>query len=501
MQEMAGMNVPGDRIRRLNERAVRGSSDYVLYWSTAYRRLEDNFALDRAVELACSLGKPLLIFEALRCDYPWASRRLHRFVIDGMCENMRKAKQAGQAYVAWVEPGVGAGRGLIERLSERAAVIVSDDYPAFFLPRMLRAAARHVSCAFEVVDSNGLLPDAAASQVFTTAHSFRRYLQKNLPSHLLEMPQGQPLLDKRLLPLPEIPAFLTGAWEPLSERTASQPDELLSSLPIDQTVREVDIRGGAGAAKRQWQQFLATGLEHYGTDRNHPDTDASSGLSPWLHFGHVSVHRLFRELAERESWGPERLGDPRQTRGGRSGWWGMEESTESFLDELITWRELGFNMCFRNRRYDRWESLPEWARQTLAEHASDPRPVIYDRETLQHSRTHDDIWNAAQNQLVCTGRMHNYLRMLWGKKVLEWSATPQQALQTLIELNNRFALDGRDPNSWSGIFWVFGRYDRAWGPERSIYGKIRYMTSDSTRRKLKMSDYLKQWCERPADPG
>lgn len=501
MLQATQVNVPRDRIRWLNEQCVRESGEYVLYWSTAYRRLEDNFALDRAVEIACSLGKPLLIFEALRCDYPWASRRLHRFVIEGMRENMQKAKRAGQAYVGWVEPELGAGRGLIERLSERAAVIVSDDFPAFFLPRMLRAVARHVSCAFEVVDSNGLLPDSAATQIFTTAHSFRRFLQKNLTPHLVQLPREQPLLDERLQSPAAIPEFLTGAWQPLSEQAAAEPDDLLSALPIDQTVREVEIVGGSAAARRQWEQFLASGLEHYGTDRNHPDTDASSGLSPWLHFGHVSVHRLFRELAVRESWGPERLGDPKQTRGGRSGWWGMSESTESFLDELITWRELGFNMCFRNRRYDRWESLPEWAQQTLMEHASDPRPVIYDRETLLHGRTHDDIWNAAQNQLVCSGRMHNYLRMLWGKKVLEWSATPQDALQTLIELNNRFALDGRDPNSWSGIFWVFGRYDRAWGPERSIFGKIRYMTSDSTRRKLRMSEYLKRWCDDPADNG
>jgi deoxyribodipyrimidine photo-lyase len=189
----------------------------------------------------------------------------------------------------------------------------------------------------------------------------------------------------------------------------------------------------------------------------------------------------------------ERLGDPKQTKGGRSGWWGMSEAAESFLDELVTWREIGFNMCSKVRRYDRWESLPEWAQETLDDHSRDPRPHIYSLEQLQNAATHDAVWNAAQRQLLHEGRMHNYLRMLWGKKVLEWSPTPQDALKVLIELNNRYAVDGRDPNSYSGIFWVFGRYDRAWGPERPIFGKIRYMTSDSTLRKLDMKAYLAKW--------
>jgi deoxyribodipyrimidine photo-lyase len=150
-------------------------------------------------------------------------------------------------------------------------------------------------------------------------------------------------------------------------------------------------------------------------------------------------------------------------------------------------------MCSKVRHYDRWDSLPDWALQTLDEHALDPRPHLYSLDQLQQATTHDPVWNAAQRQLLEEGRMHNYLRMLWGKKVLEWSRRPEDALQVLIELNNRFAVDGRDPNSYSGIFWVFGRYDRAWGPERKIFGKIRYMTSDNTVKKLDMQAYLRKW--------
>jgi deoxyribodipyrimidine photo-lyase len=192
-----------------------------------------------------------------------------------------------------------------------------------------------------------------------------------------------------------------------------------------------------------------------------------------------------------EDWTPNDLSDSRS--GSREGWWGMSPSSESFLDELITWRELGYNMAAHRRDYDRYESLPAWALQTLQEHAQDPRPVTYPLEEFENSKTHDDLWNAAQRELVQTGRMQNYLRMLWGKKILEWTESPQQALAFMIELNNKYALDGRDPNSYSGIFWVLGRYDRAWGPERPIFGKIRYMSSQSTLRKLKLKQYLSRF--------
>ena len=267
----------------------------------------------------------------------------------------------------------------------------------------------------------------------------------------------------------------------------------LDRLPVDQSVREAVMKGGAIAAGQCLKQFFDRRLSLYAEERNQPDEDAASGLSPYLHFGHISAHEVFSRLAEGENWSVDRLGDVRQTRGGRSGWWGMSENAESFLDELITWRELGYNMCWQRPDYDKYYSLPDWAQQTLEEHAADPRQYDYSLEQLQAGKTHDRLWNAAQNQLVTEGRMHNYLRMLWGKKILKWSRTPQRALDVMIELNNRFAVDGRNPNSYSGIFWVLGRYDRAWGPERPIFGKIRYMTSENTARKLTLTKYLNRY--------
>jgi deoxyribodipyrimidine photo-lyase len=214
-------------------------------------------------------------------------------------------------------------------------------------------------------------------------------------------------------------------------------------------------------------------------------------LSPYLHFGVISVHECFTTLAERERWSVDRLDEvPAESRDGA---WGMSAAADAFLDELVTWRELGYNMCALRPDYDQYYSLPEWAQKTLAKHIRDPREYLYTLEEFEAAQTHDPLWNAAQVQLVREGRLHNYMRMLWGKKILEWSATPQQALEVMIELNNKYALDGRDPNSYSGIFWVLGRYDRPWGPERPVFGTVRYMSSVNTARKYDVADYLNQY--------
>ena len=220
--------------------------------------------------------------------------------------------------------------------------------------------------------------------------------------------------------------------------------------------------------------------------------DVTSGLSPYLHFGHISAHEIFHRILRKEDWRVEKSME-KKTDGRRSGWWGMDENAEAFLDQLITWRELGFNMCRNNPDYDRYGSLPQWALDTLGAHASDPRPYGYSLEDFEKGATHDPLWNAAQSQLVHEGRIHNYLRMVWGKKILHWTRSAPEALDIMIHLNNRYALDGRDPNSYSGIFWVLGRYDRAWGPERPVFGKVRYMSSKNTARKIRTKDYVNKY--------
>lgn len=290
----------------------------------------------------------------------------------------------------------------------------------------------------------------------------------------------------------EMPAAVKKRWPALQFGRDGTPKIDLSKLPIDHEVREGFTSGGTTVAKQRLKAFVERKLPKYANDRNEPQQEGSSGLSAHLHFGHISPHEVFLALIEGTGWSPEVLG---KAEGKMEGFWNLSPNADPLLDQLITWREIGFNFAARERNYDRYESLPEWAQQTLAEHADDPRPAIYSLEEFTHAKTHDPLWNAAQRQLVREGRIHNYLRMLWGKKILHWTRSPQEALEVMIQLNNQFALDGRDPNSYSGIFWVLGRYDRAWGPERPIFGKIRYMTSESTASKWRVGEYVKKYSE------
>ncbi len=492
--------VPALRIRHLNGAPIRPEGEYVLYWMIAARRPRSNYALDRAVELARRLGKPLVVLEALRVGYPWASDRIHRFVLDGMADNRRAFEGTGVLYHPYVEAAPGDGKGLLEALAGPACAVVTDDFPAFFLPRMVEAAATKLQAlappvGLEAVDSNGILPMRATDRVFARAYDFRRFLQREVRPFLSLRPTRDPLAGG-LPGAARLPESIASRWPAADDQLLGGGTEGLVRLPIDHQVGPVPYPGGAAEADRVLERFVAQRLGRY-EERNQPEADATSGLSPYLHFGHVSSHDVLAAVAGREGWSPSSVSD--STSGRRSGWWRMSDAAEAFLDESITWRELGLNFCAHREDYDRWESLPEWARTTLTEHEADPRPYVYSQQQLEQAETHDALWNAAQNQLRSEGRIHNYLRMLWGKKILHWTESPRRALEVMIRLNDRYAVDGRDPNSYSGIFWVLGRYDRPWGPERPVFGKIRYMTSANTRRKLNVKGYVERWTQPSLD--
>jgi len=483
--------VPKMRIQKTNDAAIGVNGEYVLYWMIAFRRSGWNFSLDRAIEWARELNKPLVVMEALRSGYPWASDRLHGFIMQGMAENARAFKKSPILYYPYVETKKDAGKGLLHAFAQRACLVVTDDFPGFFLPRMVAAAGRKVPVCMEAVDSNGILPLAAADRVFTTAYSFRRFLQKTLPSHLGRFPRARPLQNLQIPSLEALPEKITRRWPQASLSLLKGDSKGLASLPIDHGVFGVESRGGPAQGKRLLKAFLDKRLSLYTEERNHPDAEGTSGLSPYLHFGHISVHEVFRKIIQQEEWEPGHIS--RKTTGGRSGWWGMGEAAEAFLDQLITWRELGFNMCRLQKDYDQFSSLPGWALKTLHDHEKDPRVHLYSMGSFERAESHNALWNAVQTQLLEEGRIHNYLRMIWGKKILEWTTGAEEALAVMLELNNKYALDGRDPNSYSGIFWVLGRYDRAWGPARPIFGKVRYMSSKNTLRKLKARDYLQKY--------
>jgi deoxyribodipyrimidine photo-lyase len=455
-----------------------GDGAYVLYWMIANRRTRTNPALQRAIELCAATGRPLLVFEPLRAGYRWSSPRLHTFVAQGMDDNRATFAEAGVRYVSWLERTPGEGKGLLEALAADAAAVVTDHWPFFFQDRMVAAVAGRLDTRLEAVDGVGVLPLSASERAFTTAASFRRHVQKIVADHLAQ-PTARTPLDAYAHGMAPDCAAVFARWP-----GASSVEEV--QLALDTPV-VADKPGGEAEAQRRLEAFLGA-LDRY-PDRNHPDAHAASGLSPWLHFGHVSGEEIVRRVLEGAGWA---LGDETDKATGSRGWWNLPEGAEAFLDEILTWRELGHVFAVHRADHEELSSIPAWAQQTLEDHADDPRQLV-SFDDLAAANSPDPIWNAAQRELLETGVMHNYLRMLWGKLVLAWAPTPAVAHAWLTELNNRYALDGRDPNSASGIAWVFGRHDRAWGPERPIYGKVRYMTSDSTRRKLRLKDYLARY--------
>jgi deoxyribodipyrimidine photo-lyase len=477
------------RIIASNRAPVQPMRSCVLYWMTAARRVRFNHALQRALEWCADLGRPLLIFEPLRVDYPWASERIHRFVLDGMHDNAQAlGRRRSVSYLPYVEPAPGEGRGLLAALAADSCVVVTDAFPDSFLPRMLASAAARVDVLVESVDSNGLLPLRAAAKAHVTAASFRRHMQAALD--LSDAPLEDPFTRyRRLPPRPALGDAIVERWPP-ADRALLTPGAKCGSLPVDRGVPMVDRRGGAKAARALLESFVAARLSRYAADRNEPMRDASSMLSPYLHFGHISAWEVFAAIAAAERWHPGRLAV--KPTGARHGWWGMSPSAEAYLDQLVTWRELAYNTSAHLTGHDRFDSLPEWARRTLEAHEGDPRPELYTVAQLEAALTNDPLWNAAQRQLITEGRIHNYVRMLWGKRVLTWTCTARGAFEALLELNDRWALDGRDPNSCAGVAWCFGRYDHPW-PERPIFGSVRAMTSASTGRKFDARAYTATW--------
>jgi len=482
--------VPLSRIHPCNHATVNGHGAYVLYWMTANRRRHWNFALQRAVHWASELRKPLVILEALGCNYRWASARIHSAILQGMRDNLNDFEGSGAHYYPFVERFPSQGKGLVAALAQDSCIVITDDYPAFEIPRWIEAAAKHVSVLMEKIDSNGIFPMRATDRTFVSAHSFRRFLQKNLREHLEAFPVADPLVNADLPRLK--PSMFLPDRQAATADELSSPHSLAATISIDHSVQPVKaFESGSAAARNRLRLFTKKRLPSYAESRNDPDADVSSSLSSDLHFGHLSAHEIFDDVMRSVRWSPEKLSS--LATGSRESWWNAGPNAEAFLEQLVTWRELGFNGCALLPDYGHYSSLPQWAQRTLDAHSADARSVLYSRAQLENAETHDALWNAAQIQLLCEGRIHNYLRMLWGKKILEWSRVPEDALVTMIDLNNKYALDGRDPNSYSGIFWILGRYDRPWGPERAVFGTVRYMSSANTARKVHVKDYIRRY--------
>jgi len=487
----------------LNDFEFNHEGEFVLYWMIATRRLNYNFGLQHSIELAKQLGKPLVVMEAVSSEHKFANDRILTFMIQGMIENQQQFEERNIRFIPWVSTPLQSDTGLLQRLSKRASVVITDLFPTYFPKHVIDVAKEILDVRLEAIDSNGVIPLSLPGRGFPTAHAFRRFLHNHFIQEWPKVPLEDPtkidadlsmsdeMFESILEECEIIPTPLEWMWRVSQSGTVGR--DALSVLDIDHSVPAVSsVSGGRTDAIRRMSQFLDYSLDRYHTDRNSPTNSAASGLSPWLHFGHISSIEVVNHILKRNSWDASVIDVDR--RGTRSGWWGLSEPVESFLDQILTWRELGFNFAYYNENHTDIESIPNWAKKSLEEHQNDPREN-YSFEQLENAETDDELWNAAQRQLKRLGIIHNYLRMLWGKRILEWAPSPEIAADWMIELNDKWALDGRDPNSYTGIFWVLGRHDRAWGPERPIFGKVRYMSSANTARKLKVEEYLNRWAE------
>lgn len=478
------MSYNQSRLRRANDRPIERGGEYVLYWMQAFRRLSHNHALDYACKCARELGKPLVVVEGLRHDYPWASERHHRFVLEGMRDNAAEAARLGIAYWPFAGTPEEPGRGLVRGLAARACLVVTDDWPCFVVPAHIEALARKTDRAVFAVDGCGVVPLSLLGAPVAAAAHLRPRLHKAFGD----------AFRSRARAAPEVPEQGAHALEPPFAPWDGDVDRTVEAAGVDRAVKGVPgIRGGCGAARERLARFVADGLPRYAEERSKPaapEDGAASGLSPYLHHGHLAIEEVVSAVLTR-AYGSAEI--TTGASGKREGFFGTDPNVNAFLDEALTWRDVGHHWL-RHRRDDAESlaaALPAWAQATLAKHAGDRREHVYSAEQWEAAATHDPLWNAAQIELAATGTIHNYLRMLWGKKVLEWSRSPEEAYRTLVHLNNKYALDGRDPNSSTGILWCFGLFDRPWAPERPVLGTIRYMSSSNTAKKFKLDGYLR----------
>ena len=427
----------------------------VVYWMQRAQRARDNPALETAIAAANAVGKPPVVYFAMIAGVRGANLRHYRFMVEGLRELAEDLAERRIAFVLRKSPDHSVLRFCDE---VRPALVVSDENPLRSAERARAQAAARLRCPFWTVDADVIVPSRLLQKEQYAARTIRPRIQAHLPRFL------HPICRQVPRHVWIRPRRLHGLRADLS---------VLDDFALDRSVSPVcTYRGGSHAADRVLRRFLRTRLRGYAEQRNHPERDATSQLSPYLHFGHIGPHTV--ALAVRAADAPAR-------------------DREAFLEQLIVRRELAVNFVRYNQAYDRLGSAEPWALRTLAAHRADPRPYRYTSRQLEQAETHDALWNAAQRQMVGTGWMHGYLRMYWAKKILEWSASPDTAYETAVTLNDRYELDGRDPNGYAGIAWaVAGKHDRAWGPERPIYGTIRYMSSANTARKFDSAAYIER---------
>ena len=428
-------------------------------------RIFENPALDVAMEAGNVLGLPVVVYFGVIPNYPNANLRHYHFLAQGLRDVAEDAAKLGVGFVVRR-----AAQNKLEAFLEEvgAALLVGDENPCREPERWRKALAGRLRLPFWTVDADVVVPSRVFGRSFVLLHHFRPRLNAELPKYLVAPGKITPL----------------HVWKP---RTAPASYPLTQDITagfskLDRSVKPVDsFTGGTHAALKRLKEFVRHDLKDYGERRNHPETRGTSRLSPYLHFGQI---------------GPVTIGMAVKDAVRRG--WATQEAAGRFLEQVIAWRELSVLFVRHQPNYDNWECAAPWAHKTLLEHAGDPRPHRYSFEQLERAETYDELWNAAQREMVETGWMHNYMRMYWGKKILEWGPDPATAFDWAVLLNDRYELDGRDPNGYAGIAWaIVGRHDRPWF-NRPVFGLIRPMTGASISRKFDAGSYMRRFAAKRA---
>ncbi len=441
----------------------------VLYWMQRTQRGQDNSALNAAIALGNALQIPVVVLFVVAA-YPAANLRHYTFMLEGIEVAARHLQKRGTPLI--IRHGI-PSEEVVKLAQELHAAAVISDEAELRTPRSWRAeVSERLQVPFACVDADVVVPSKYFPKEEWAARTLRPKLQRILPTYL------QPIVDiETEHPLQHAPIDVGNTQNPLS---------YLSNLQIDRSVEpSQQFHGGQDEGKRRLGVFIEERLMGYAERRNLPEVSETSELSAYLHFGHISVQQMAWDI---EQHVPESTGSAEiDATGGRT----------AYLEELIVRRELAINFALRNPHYDSLEGCPEWAKKTLKKHENDPREWVYTREELEQARTHDELWNASQREMETTGRMHGYMRMYWAKKILEWTASPEDAFHDAVYLNDKYELDGRDANGYTGIAWAIGgKHDRPWAPERPIFGLVRYMALSGMQRKMDTRAYIYRWSKK-----
>ncbi len=437
-----------ERIKKLNDHPYR-EGDYVLYWMQASPRSHFNHALEYAINQANRLKKPLLAYFGITDNFPEANERHYHFLLEGLRETQILLGDRGiKLIIRLCSPP----DGVIE-LAENASMVITDRGYLRIQREWVQKVISNIHCPFHQVETNVVVPvETASPKDEYSAATLRKKINKRLDDFLV--PLQKRVIEKKSLDIP------------VDSVSLDDLDIIIKTIGVDSKVKPANkFAGGNSSALIFLNDFLKNKLHKFG-ERNDPSQDYTSHMSPYLHFGQISPLYIALEVLNTNSVG-----------------------TSPYLDELIVRRELAMNLVFYNENYDNLDCLPEWAQKTLNKHRKDNREYTYSFEEFENAKTHDPYWNAAQKEMMFTGKMHGYMRMYWGKKIIEWTSDPEEAYTIALTLNNKYELDGRDPNGYAGVSWCFGKHDRAW-KERDIFGKIRYMNANGLRRKFKIDNYV-----------